>query len=83
MADASSRPLCRNDVCVMPAIAASEPQPLNAFGLASYKLRGNVWSSNSEKRQALQKAAYDHLKQNGVQHPDFNYFTSHCTPNRR
>lgn len=70
-------------MCVMPTMGPSEPQPLHAFGLASYKLRGTVWSSNAERRLSLQKAAYDHLKRNGVQHPDFNYFTSHSTPNRR
>jgi len=67
----------------MPTVAPSEPLPLDAFGLASYKLRGAVWASYSDRRQKLQKAAYDHLKQNGVQHPDFNYFTSHSAPNRR
>lgn len=86
LADVSSRSLCGNDVCVMPTMPASEPQKLTAFGLASYKLRGAVWLPNPEKRQELQelqKAAYDHLKRNGVHHPDFTFFMNHATPNRR
>jgi hypothetical protein len=84
--DVSSRSLCGNDVCVMPTMPASEPQKLTAFGLASYKLRGAVWLPNADKRdelQKLQKAAIDHLKRNGVHHPDFTFFMNHATPNRR
>jgi hypothetical protein len=45
---------------------------LQAFGLASYKLRGGCWTSHLEWHQAslLQTSADMHLKFLGVQHPD-------------
>lgn len=77
----------REGVCVAQNVPPLEPLPLRAFGLASYKLRGAVWSSSSERRQVamLQRKADDHLKDLRVQHlhSDFNYFTSHSTPTRR
>lgn len=85
--DTFMRPSCCRDVCVTQTVPALEPQPLRAFGLASYKLRGAVWASNPERRQVvtLQKSADDHLKHLRVQHlhSDFNYFTSRSTPTRR
>uniref|UniRef100_A0A7I4BD56 Uncharacterized protein n=1 Tax=Physcomitrium patens TaxID=3218 RepID=A0A7I4BD56_PHYPA len=85
--DASMRSPRREGVCVAQNVPPLEPLPLRAFGLASYKLRGAVWSSSSERRQVamLQRKADDHLKDLRVQHlhSDFNYFTSHSTPTRR
>lgn len=85
VADGSLRQSSGSDVCVLPTRVSLDAQPLRAFGLASYKLRGAVWSSNPEKRLAsrLEHDAYEHLTNLGVQHHDFNYFTSHTVPIRR
>jgi hypothetical protein len=52
---------------------------LQAFGLASYKLRGGFWTSHLEWHQAslLQTSANMHLKFLGVQHPDIPVFTTY------
>ncbi|CAK9277152.1 unnamed protein product [Sphagnum jensenii] len=57
---------------------------LRAFGLASYKLKGALWTSNLERRHAtlLQNSADAHLKQLGVQHPDYIFFTSRSNSGR-
>lgn len=72
----------RGDECITPSRCPLDAKPLRAFGLASYKLRGAVWSSNPEKRLAttLQHVADEHLKDLCVDHPDFNYFTSRTSP---
>ncbi|OWM78634.1 hypothetical protein CDL15_Pgr002805 [Punica granatum] len=52
-----------------------------AFGLATYKMQGNVWvpggktGRDQEKLTSLQSVADSWLKQLRVQHHDFNYFT--------
>lgn len=71
--------------CDMPSTCPQDPLPLRAFGLASYKLKGAVWSSNPEKRLAtsLQHNADEHLKHLRVEHPDYNYFTQHTLPHTR
>ncbi|KAL5730161.1 hypothetical protein ACHQM5_003019 [Ranunculus cassubicifolius] len=58
--------------------------PLSPFGLATYKMKGSVWVSsengngNDEDRLlSLYSAADSWLKQLGVQHHDFNYFTGY------
>ncbi|PHT51741.1 hypothetical protein CQW23_06203 [Capsicum baccatum] len=56
-----------------------EAIPLPPFGLASYKMQGNVWISDrtgrgQERMLSLLSAADSWLKQLGVQHHDFNYF---------
>lgn len=53
--------------------------PLPPFGLASYKMQGDVWLSDKSGRDQerlllLYSAADSWLKQLGVQHHDFNYF---------
>ncbi|XP_059663137.1 uncharacterized protein LOC132308880 [Cornus florida] len=53
---------------------------LPAFGLATYKMQGNVWVSSrsgrdQERLVSLLSVADSWLKQLGVQHHDFNYFT--------
>jgi len=57
---------------------SSDVQELRPFGLASYKMRGPVWSSDSEKRLAarLENSAYEHLTNVGVDHSDFNFFAA-------
>ncbi|XP_039136383.1 uncharacterized protein LOC120273747, partial [Dioscorea cayenensis subsp. rotundata] len=53
---------------------------LPTFGLASYKLKGSSWISNSlhEPQQAnsLHQAAEDWLRRRQVDHPDFRFFIS-------
>lgn len=54
--------------------------PLPPFGLATYKMQGNVWVTDrcgrdQEKLASLISVADSWLKQLGVQHHDFNYFT--------
>ncbi|XP_054812651.1 uncharacterized protein LOC129313495 [Prosopis cineraria] len=49
------------------------------FGLATYKMQGNVWISGNNGRDqerllSLSSVADSWLKQLTVQHPDFNYF---------
>lgn len=53
--------------------------PLPPFGLASYKMQGDVWVSDKygkdqERVVSLLGVADSWLKQLGVQHHDFNYF---------
>ncbi|KAE8733848.1 (RS)-norcoclaurine 6-O-methyltransferase-like isoform 1 [Hibiscus syriacus] len=53
---------------------------LPPFGLATYKMQGDVWASGNcgrdqEKLVSLLSVADSWLKQLGVQHHDFNYFT--------
>lgn len=52
-----------------------------AFGLATYKMQGNVWvhddkgGKDQERLTSLLSVADSWLKQLQVQHHDFNYFT--------
>ncbi|KAE8672925.1 (RS)-norcoclaurine 6-O-methyltransferase-like isoform 1 [Hibiscus syriacus] len=50
---------------------------LPPFGLATYKMQGNVWNSgrDQERLVSLLSVADSWLKQLRVQHHDFNYFT--------
>ncbi|XVF44414.1 hypothetical protein PTKIN_Ptkin02bG0118500 [Pterospermum kingtungense] len=53
---------------------------LSPFGLATYKMQGNVWVSGNcgrdqERLLSLLSVADSWLKQLRVQHHDFNYFT--------
>lgn len=57
-----------------------EGMALPAFGLATYKMQGNVWISGNygrdqERVVSLLSVADSWLKQLRVQHHDFNYFT--------
>lgn len=58
----------------------SEGIALPPFGLATYKMQGDVWVSNKnggdhKRLNALLSVADSWLKQLRVQHHDFNYFT--------
>ncbi|KAL7185586.1 hypothetical protein ACSBR2_027516 [Camellia fascicularis] len=60
--------------------AAGEGILLPPFGLATYKMQGNVWVSgksgkDQERLMSLLSVADSWLKQLRVQHHDFNYFT--------
>lgn len=53
---------------------------LPPFGLATYKMQGNVWASgksgrDQERLASLSSVADSWLKQLRVQHPDFSFFT--------
>lgn len=54
---------------------------LPVFGLASYKLKGTVWSTtaNCERQQAtsLLQSADQWLRLHQVKHPDYDFFLSH------
>ncbi|XP_077247204.1 uncharacterized protein LOC143886913 [Tasmannia lanceolata] len=56
---------------------------LPPFGLATYKMHGNLWmhpeSADQERIISLFSAADSWLKQLDVQHHDFNYFSSHSS----
>ncbi|KAF3975554.1 hypothetical protein ACB098_04G057900 [Castanea mollissima] len=56
---------------------------LPPFGLATYKLHGDVWvkphTSDYERMIHLYSASESWLKQLGVHHHDFNFFTFHST----
>ncbi|KAG6526409.1 uncharacterized protein LOC122047608 [Zingiber officinale] len=54
---------------------------LRPFGLATYKLEGDLWinpeTSDNEVMSTLYSAAYSWLKQLVVEHHDFDFFTTH------
>ncbi|CAK9880988.1 unnamed protein product [Sphagnum jensenii] len=74
------------EACGLPMLCPRDTSrlALRAFGLASYKLKGALWTSNLERRHAtlLQNSADAHLKQLGVQHPDYIFFTSRSNSGR-
>ncbi|XP_076948943.1 uncharacterized protein LOC143621388 [Bidens hawaiensis] len=49
---------------------------LPPFGLATYKMQGDIWTANNdhEKLVSLESVADSWLRQLGVQHHDFNHF---------
>lgn len=57
--------------------------PLYPFGLATYKMQGNLWmkpkSSDHEKMIYLHCAADSWLKQLRAPHHDYYFFTTHST----
>lgn len=57
---------------------------LPPFGLATYKMQGDLWlnpdsSSDHERLAYMHSAAGSWLKQLNVHHHDFNFFTFHST----
>lgn len=60
---------------------------LSVFGLASYKFRGSIWTSNGlHERQlssSLLQAADNWLRLLRVDHPDYSFFVSHYSAFRR
>lgn len=56
---------------------------LSAFGMASYKLKGSMWAqrgiSESQRADLLMQAADNWLRLRQVNHPDYQFFTSHGT----
>ncbi|OVA07450.1 Protein of unknown function DUF789 [Macleaya cordata] len=66
--------------------SACEKLSLPAFGLASYKFKGSVWTPNGlyEHQQAssLLQAADNWLRLIQVDHPDYRFFVSHTTYRR-
>ncbi|XP_008802604.1 uncharacterized protein LOC103716400 [Phoenix dactylifera] len=54
---------------------------LSPFGLATYKVQGNIWTNpecaDHERIRNLYSAAASWLRQLGVHHHDFDFFTTH------
>lgn len=52
---------------------------LPVFRLASYKLKGTVWSNNDncERQHILFQSADQWLRSHQVKHPDYDFFLSH------
>ncbi|WVZ14733.1 hypothetical protein V8G54_012299 [Vigna mungo] len=61
----------------------SDHVSLLPFGLATYKMQGDVWLNtdpyDNESISCLYSAADSWLKQLNVHHHDFNFFTLHST----
>ncbi|KAK7314829.1 hypothetical protein VNO77_33357 [Canavalia gladiata] len=61
----------------------SDYASLPPFGLASYKMQGDIWLNpepyDNERISYLYSAADSWLKQLNVHHHDFNFFTLHST----
>ncbi|URE30736.1 hypothetical protein MUK42_17559, partial [Musa troglodytarum] len=70
---------------------SSNDRPVNlclpAFGLASYKFRGSIWTSTGlqgrDLASSLLQAADDWLRDLQVDHPDYRFFLSHSNTFRR
>ncbi|KAJ4819207.1 plant/protein (DUF789) [Rhynchospora pubera] len=60
---------------------------LHSFGLASYKLKSNIWMKDepcgSERLDSLLQEAENWLRLVNVEHPDFRFFLTHYNPNWR
>ncbi|KAJ3672255.1 hypothetical protein LUZ60_006976 [Juncus effusus] len=61
-------------------IKTEKQMSLSPFGLATYKMQGSVWRDLEASRRisTLHSAADSWLKQLGVHHHDFNFFSNHC-----
>ncbi|CAM8888016.1 unnamed protein product [Rhodiola kirilowii] len=67
------------EICVRRKRTESKGISLQAFGLATYRMQGDVWisgtsGSDQEKLVSLASVADSWLKQLKVQHHDFNFF---------
>ncbi|CAM8893910.1 unnamed protein product [Rhodiola kirilowii] len=67
------------EICVRRKRTESKGISLRAFGLATYRMQGDVWisgtsGSDQEKLVSLASVADSWLKQLKVQHHDFNFF---------
>ncbi|WVZ62563.1 hypothetical protein U9M48_012300 [Paspalum notatum var. saurae] len=76
-----STPACPSFGGINRSINAAGRLTLPVFGLASYKLRSSIWSSNRPEEQQLvaklMQAADDWLRHRQVYHPDFRFFLTH------
>ncbi|KAJ1288738.1 hypothetical protein BS78_02G111300 [Paspalum vaginatum] len=76
-----STPACPSFGGINRSINAAGKLTLPVFGLASYKLRSSIWSSNRPEEQQLaaklMQAADDWLRHRQVYHPDFRFFLTH------
>ncbi|KAL6897375.1 hypothetical protein ACP4OV_007071 [Aristida adscensionis] len=76
-----STPSCPSFGGMNRSMNAAGKLTLPVFGLASYKLRSSIWSSNRPEEQqlaaSLMKAADDWLRHRQVYHPDFRFFLTH------
>uniref|UniRef100_A0A0E0LIY0 Uncharacterized protein n=1 Tax=Oryza punctata TaxID=4537 RepID=A0A0E0LIY0_ORYPU len=76
-----STPACPPSGGINSCMNAAGKLTLPVFGLAPYKLRSSVWSSNGPHEQqlaaSLMQAADDWLQDRQVHHPDFRFFLTH------
>ncbi|CAN6203515.1 unnamed protein product [Urochloa humidicola] len=74
-------PACPSAGGLNHCINAAGKLTLPVFGLASYKLRSSIWSSNRPEEQqhaaSLMQAADDWLRHRQVYHPDYRFFLTH------
>ncbi|KAL6638976.1 hypothetical protein ACP70R_022706 [Stipagrostis hirtigluma subsp. patula] len=79
--DPSTPPTCPSFGGTNCSMNATGKLTMPVFGLASYKLRSSIWSSNRPEEQqlaaSLMKAADDWLRHRQVYHPDFRFFLTH------
>ena len=63
--------------------STSTSTSLSPFGLATYRMQGDLWlkpdTSDYDRIVDLYHAADSWLKQLGVQHHDFNFFSLHSS----
>ncbi|CAD6226269.1 unnamed protein product [Miscanthus lutarioriparius] len=76
-----STPACPSFGGLNCSINAAGKLTLPVFGLASYKLKSSVWSSNRPEEQQraalLMQTADEWLRHRQVYHPDFRFFLTH------
>uniref|UniRef100_A0A0D9WX93 Uncharacterized protein n=1 Tax=Leersia perrieri TaxID=77586 RepID=A0A0D9WX93_9ORYZ len=76
-----STPACPPFGGINSCMNAAGKLTLPVFGLAPYKLRSSVWSSNGPHEQqlaaSLMQEAEDWLRDRQVHHPDFRFFLTH------
>ncbi|GJN25044.1 hypothetical protein PR202_gb12828 [Eleusine coracana subsp. coracana] len=76
-----STPACPNFGGTNHSMNTAGKLTLPIFGLASYKLRSAIWTSNRPEEQqraaSLMQMADDWLRQRQVYHPDFQFFLTH------
>ncbi|KQK20259.1 uncharacterized protein LOC100842270 isoform X2 [Brachypodium distachyon] len=76
-----STPVCPSFGGINHCVNAAGKLTLPVFGLAPYKLRSSIWSSDRPEQQQLatsmMQAADDWLRNRQVHHPDFRFFLNH------
>ncbi|KAL5196870.1 hypothetical protein ABZP36_000382 [Zizania latifolia] len=76
-----STPTCPSSGGINRCMNAAGRLTLPVFGLAPYKLRSSIWTSNGPHEQqlaaSLMQAADDWLRNRQVYHPDFRFFVTH------
>ncbi|CAM0905717.1 unnamed protein product [Alopecurus aequalis] len=77
----SGTPACPSFGGINCCVNAAGKLTLPVFGLAPYKLRSSIWSSDRPQQKelaaSLMQAADDWLHSRQVHHPDFRFFLNH------